>query len=242
MSVEEIQDLNRSLQNKVKPVKRGRKESKNPLESINALHSALDAKIRQEPNASHRASAEANNKVLKFQRIINAFTHHNRGSQFSGSPGKEDLLKIFTKLAGLKVNSDLLKSCALMKVLKLFARESENSGNKDIEVFGDVAALLVANWEKVCLLEDNLSFNTDQVEDSTLRKKGSKQICKILTDKGFSKPKGMKLANRCETSIWNQSKGFANGYKNALTSLLGQLAESHQAEIESIIDKLKDQS
>lgn len=237
-TLEDIREVNREIEIKLSGGKNVKMEAEeapiDPVKKIAEMHSILDMKIRNYLETPSNFINTLPENILKYQSSINSFTHHSK-SISSVKPTKEQLYKIFSRLAETKINGDLFKSCSLMKVLKLFSREFEESEDSELSGLADTAICLVNHWERICLLEESIKYSTDSSVDSPLKTTAYKKIYMMLLDKGCSRSKSAELAAIAETSLRSKSSGSASAYKLVLRSLLSQLAESPSNIIENLI-------
>ena len=239
VSFGQLRETNLSLQTKrAKKAPHSQTESKaaagSVLERIRQLHKKMDSKIEHPSTAKTRANSSADSTLQHARQVLNAFTHHAKAQAVPvpAKPSQDKLVQVFQKLCEIKVNTDLFKACKLMKLLKVFIRESFQSGNKDLAGLAKVADLLVVHWSKICLLEEN---DPPCDKDSASRRVARKRIAEILIDKGLPRDKSQRLAAASEQSLLVQP---AASYKFALATFVSQLAEASPNQVEPLVSKL----
>ncbi|CAG9329170.1 unnamed protein product [Blepharisma stoltei] len=155
ITIDQIKQANEKLERKQKIKKRQRKEesSEDNLESkIAELHRILDNKIKGQDTSSAKRSTQNVNTLLKTQKLLTAFAHRNLSKNIGQTkPTMKNLVKCFKKLVDLKVSQKLFMSCKIIKLVKLFKNEFEDSQEAEMKILVRIADKLIKRWEKIVL-------------------------------------------------------------------------------------------
>lgn len=125
-------------------------------EKIAELHVIMDNKLKGYDQNSNKRSSQNLKTLIKTQKLLTAFAHKSLAENLGQvKPSMKHLVKCFHKLVDLKVSNKLFMSCKIIKLVKHFKNEFEDSHDPEMKILVRIAHKLIKHWEKVVLFSAN---------------------------------------------------------------------------------------
>lgn len=225
--------------------------------SLAALSAELDRKVRDylTDSASYRASNPLPH-VRKLQKSISGFTHvHSPDAEFGRNVSKAEVLQLFQQLVQMDLSANALRSCNILKAVKLFSEEFIGHEDEDLNALGCLAHKLQLFWKKLKLSEDLAALSVaaeDQsallsmpvqpvddldVADLDLKKRSWKKLVRVLESKTEAKT-ARAMATLLERTQRKKDPSMRSNYRRLINNAVKELAKADQTSVERVIQRL----
>jgi len=250
----EPEPRNRKLS--AEPEPRHRKQSTEP--SLTALSAELDRKLRDYlTNSSAPGTSSPIAPVRKAQKAISGFTHvHSPDAEFGRDVSKADLKQFFQQLVQLDMSPTVLRSCNILKAVKLFSEEFIGHEDEELNSLGCMAHKLQLFWKKLKVTEDLAALSAaaeDQgsgllstpveplddlkVADPDLKKRSWKKLMRTLESKTNLKT-AKSMATLLERTQRKKDPSMGSDYHRLINNAVKELAKADAASVERVIQRL----
>lgn len=250
----EPEHRNRKLS--TEPETRHHKLSSEP--SLTALSEELDSKLRDYlTNSSAPGTSSSIAHVRKAQKAISGFTHvHSPDADFGKDVSKADLKQFFQQLVQLDMTPTVLRSCNVLKAVKLFSEEFIGHEDEELNSLGCMAHKLQLFWKKLKVTEDLAALSAaaeDQgsailstpvvpldnldVADLDLKKRSWKKLVRTLESKMDQKT-ARAMATLLERSQRKKDPSMRSDYHRLINNAVKELAKADAASVERAIQRL----
>lgn len=215
---------------------------------IAILSEILQEKLRSKPGTM--TGNESRNLIMKHKKVLRTFTRLHGNLRASNSNlSVVGVLESFDFLCNLNVSANLISSCKLLRVVKMFCDEFDNCPYENLRRVAELAEQLLAYWKSLCSSDTfdrptkvkepapepvvsarKLSMQSECSESSTLpensvinkllRKKVCQKIATELERNKFEKSKAREIALCIEKKLRKRDPTMLSIYKSLFKQMI----------------------
>ena len=134
----------------------------------------------------------------------------------------EQMIEIFMELDELEINTDLLDSTKIMKLIHYFAKSYKDFEDTAVRSMAKTAKYIYFKWKQNISSENlqTLDINKERIRDPKLREKVCNRVIEILNANGFESKESENLAISIENNIRKRDPSMKELYHKFIRKML----------------------